>query len=278
MAANDDAASVAVTADPNCRTIGFRRQRGHRLDEQWKCAPGGRNRHRVSRRTRRRSTIGLMVAVVWAVRRNHLPSSQRFAASGGVRQCCANDGSTSVMGDRERERFVKLLGLTHSNNDGEALAALRKCNEVLKQHRLSWADVVAGRCARQSHRDTDLLDEIGRGRQRRQAKRPGSAIPNLRGFPFAGRRNFDRTGRQPKNDGRAVPYPAKYPFWFGYFSSPWATAEILAGVVASDASTSVRAMKSFGALLVLAVSSMAWLQVVHIVAVLVEAAATAAVP
>ena len=58
----------------------------------------------------------------------------------------------------------------------------------------------------------------------------------------------------------------------------WATAEVLAGVTAPDISPSVRAMKSFAALLVLAVSSVAWLQVVNIVAALVEAAADAAVP
>jgi hypothetical protein len=181
------------------------------------------------------------------------------------------------MRDRERERFVKLLGLTHSNNDGEALAALRKCNDVLKQHRLSWADVVAGRCAREVDRDTDLLDDIGRVVNARQ--RNGPASPS-RAFAESIRREayFEQTRRQQRV--MAVRFRIrKIPLLLRLLFFPlWATAEMLAGVAASDTSTSVRAMKSFAALLVLAVSSVLWLQVFHIVAALVEAAADAAVP
>ena len=181
------------------------------------------------------------------------------------------------MGDRERERFVKLLGLTHSNNDGEALAALRKCNDVLTQHRLDWADVVAGRCARQVHRDADLLDEIDRVVN---ARRQNDRVSPSRTFADSIRREayYERTGRQQRMMAARFRI-RKIPLLVRLFFFPlWATAEILASVMASDASTSVRAMKSFGALLVLAVSSVAWLQVVYLVAILVEAAATAAVP
>ncbi len=181
------------------------------------------------------------------------------------------------MGERERERFVKLLGLTRSSNDGEALAALRKCNDVLTQHRLDWADVVAGRCARQGHRDTDLLDDIGRVVNAR--RRNDRASPS-RTFADSIRREayFEQTRRHQKRMAlrfriRKVPLLLRLLFF-----PLWATAEILAGVVASDASTSVRAMKSFAALLVLAVSSMVWLQVFDLIEVLVQAAATAAVP
>ena len=58
----------------------------------------------------------------------------------------------------------------------------------------------------------------------------------------------------------------------------WATAEVLAGVTAPDHQHVRASDKSFAALLVLAVSSVVWLQVVNIVAALVEAAADAAVP
>ena len=181
------------------------------------------------------------------------------------------------MGERERERFVKLLGLTRSSNDGEALAALRKCNDLLTQHRLGWADVVAGRCAGQGHRDTDLLHDIGRVVNAR--RRNDRASPS-RTFADSLRREayFERTRRQQRR--MAVRFRIrKVPLLLRLFFFPlWATAEILAGIVASDASTSVRAMKSFGAFLVLAVSSVAWLQVVYLVAILVEAAAAAAVP
>jgi hypothetical protein len=181
------------------------------------------------------------------------------------------------MGERERERFVKLLGLTRSSNDGEALAALRKCNDVLTQHRLSWADVVAGRCARQGHRDVDLLDEIDRFVNTR--RRNDQASPS-RTFADSIRREayFERTSRQQRMMAARLGI-RKIPLLVRLLFFPlWATAEIFASVMASDASTSVRAMKSFGALLVLAVSSVAWLQVAYLVVVLVEAAATAAVP
>ena len=181
------------------------------------------------------------------------------------------------MGERERERFVKLLGLTRSSNDGEALVALRKCNDVLTQHRLDWADVVAGRCARPGHRDTDLLDDIGRVVNAR--RRNDRASPS-RTFADSIRREayFEQTRRQQKR--MALRFRIrKVPLLLRLFFFPlWAAAEILAGVVASDASMSVRAMKSFAALLVLAVGSMAWLQVFDVVAVLVQAAANADVP
>jgi hypothetical protein len=181
------------------------------------------------------------------------------------------------MGDRERERFVKLLGLTRSSSDGEALAALRKCNDVLTQHRLNWADVVAGRCARQVHRDTGLRDDIGRVVN---AHRRNDRASPSRAFADSIRREayFEQTRRQQRVMAARFRI-RKIPLLLRLFFFPlWATSEVLAGVTASDTSASVRAMKSFAALLVLAVSSVAWLQVFHIVAALVEAAADAAVP
>jgi hypothetical protein len=181
------------------------------------------------------------------------------------------------MRDRERERLVKLLGLTRSSNDGEALAALRKCNDVLTQHHLSWADVVAGRCARQVDRDTDLLDDIGRVVNAHRRSDPPSPS---RAFAESIRREayFEQTRRRQRV--MAVRFRIrKIPLLLRLLFFPlWATAEVLAGVTAPDTSPSVRAMKSFAALLVLTVSSVAWLQVFNIVAALVEAAADAAVP
>src|SRR5919202_1513485 len=53
---------------------------------------------------------------------------------------------------KDRERLVKLLSMTHSASDGEALAAMRKCNELLTQHKLSWNDVVAQQRSSQPQR------------------------------------------------------------------------------------------------------------------------------
>jgi hypothetical protein len=38
------------------------------------------------------------------------------------------------------EKLVKLMNLTFSSNDHEALSALRKCNQVLSDHKLLWSD------------------------------------------------------------------------------------------------------------------------------------------
>lgn len=43
----------------------------------------------------------------------------------------------------DRDRLVKILGLTTSSNDGEALSALRKANEIIKGENLTWSDVLA---------------------------------------------------------------------------------------------------------------------------------------
>lgn len=39
--------------------------------------------------------------------------------------------------------FIKVLGLTTSDQEGEALAAIRKANAMLKAHNLTWRDVVS---------------------------------------------------------------------------------------------------------------------------------------
>ena len=42
----------------------------------------------------------------------------------------------------DKERLAKLLNMTGSDHDAEALAAARKANEFLRQHRKSWRDVL----------------------------------------------------------------------------------------------------------------------------------------
>lgn len=43
----------------------------------------------------------------------------------------------------DRERLTKLMGLTTSTNDHEALSALRKANEIIKGEKLTWNDLLA---------------------------------------------------------------------------------------------------------------------------------------
>jgi hypothetical protein len=44
--------------------------------------------------------------------------------------------------DLDKERLAKLLNMTGSDHDAEALAAVRKANEILRLHRKSWRDVL----------------------------------------------------------------------------------------------------------------------------------------
>lgn len=46
------------------------------------------------------------------------------------------------MVDVDKDRLVKLLNLTASSHDGEALAAIRKSNELLQQYKSSWSEVM----------------------------------------------------------------------------------------------------------------------------------------
>lgn len=43
----------------------------------------------------------------------------------------------------DRERLIKIMGLTTSSSDGEALSALRKANEIIAGEKLTWAEVLA---------------------------------------------------------------------------------------------------------------------------------------
>jgi hypothetical protein len=43
----------------------------------------------------------------------------------------------------DRERLIKLLNLTGSEYDAEALTAIRRANALLRQHRATWADLLA---------------------------------------------------------------------------------------------------------------------------------------
>lgn len=173
------------------------------------------------------------------------------------------------MRGRERERFAKLLSLTGSSNDGEALTALRKCNAMLKQHHLTWDDILAGRCAEQTDTDTALKLRPLKPR-----------VSPSRTFEAAIRR--ERLFEQTRREERAMVmrfYVRKVPLLLRLLLFPfWVTAEMLVAMVVCEPSAFWRTMKSFAVVLVLAISSMIWLQVFEIAALVVEEAAEAGVP
>jgi hypothetical protein len=60
----------------------------------------------------------------------------------------------------DRERLIKLLNLTESEYDAEALNAIRSSNAFLRKHRTTWADLLA------------LPQEPAKARQQRPRPRP----------------------------------------------------------------------------------------------------------
>lgn len=58
------------------------------------------------------------------------------------------------------ELLIKLLGMTGSSFDGEAIAAMRKANQILKEANMSWADIIKPPAtARQMHQSTYVKPE-----------------------------------------------------------------------------------------------------------------------
>ena len=58
----------------------------------------------------------------------------------------------------DRERLAKILAMTTSTHDGEALSAIRRANEIIKGEGLSWELVLAQITVAQG-----LTIEINRG-------------------------------------------------------------------------------------------------------------------
>lgn len=44
----------------------------------------------------------------------------------------------------DRQRLIKLMNMTTSSNDGEALAAIRKANALLKVNGMNWSEFISG--------------------------------------------------------------------------------------------------------------------------------------
>lgn len=57
-----------------------------------------------------------------------------------------------MLGAEDRDRLVKILGMTGSSHDGEALAALRKAQSIMERAHIGWKDLLAGQAAGQAHR------------------------------------------------------------------------------------------------------------------------------
>ena len=162
---------------------------------------------------------------------------------------------------KDRERFVKLLKMTHSSSDGEALVAIRKCNDMLVQHKLSWNDVVSERCSSQARSMPDNAANNSRGVTRNVRAATSQA------FEASIRREkyFEQVQRNEKAAAIQV-YVSKVPLLLRLMFFPlWAAAAMLAGVVIPEVSAPVRGIKLFAAILFIGICGAVWLQIFDVV-------------
>ena len=160
----------------------------------------------------------------------------------------------------ERERFVKLLGMTSSSSDGEALVAIRKCNDMLMQHKLSWPDVV--QLPQPSQRRSETNTRGDARRSDRVSRRNDHRSPT-RDFVASLRRQeyFEQTLRNEKAVNLRV-YIRNVPLLLRLLFFPlWAAAAMVAGIVIPEASRLVRAMKLFAVVLVTGACWAFWVQI-----------------
>ena len=100
----------------------------------------------------------------------------------------------------DKDRLAKLLSMTSSDHDAEALAAMRKANELLRLNKKSWAEVLsdpppvaaprpevpryASRAAPVPAGPPEPPPSHQRLRDYRNALRREPFLPRLLGFPF----------------------------------------------------------------------------------------------
>lgn len=70
------------------------------------------------------------------------------------------------------EKVVKLLNLTQSDSDGEALSAMRKANALLRQDNKTWDEVILG----QSHRRGEKVTRPSRPRAEKSSTSSASEM------------------------------------------------------------------------------------------------------
>ncbi|UYN93094.1 MAG: hypothetical protein KIT25_13545 [Enhydrobacter sp.] len=105
----------------------------------------------------------------------------------------------------DKDRLAKLLNLTLSQHDAEALAAIRKSNDLLRQHRTTW-DAILG---------VSPIEEPAASSGGARPRAPDGGQPASQAEPrLAAGHTFARDYR---NAFRREPFVARmlaFPFWF----------------------------------------------------------------
>lgn len=71
------------------------------------------------------------------------------------------------------ERLIKVLGLTTSDQDGEALSAIRRANEILKRGGTTWAQLLGAQSIFKTAEQCQAEREAEMQRQAEEAPTPG---------------------------------------------------------------------------------------------------------
>ena len=161
---------------------------------------------------------------------------------------------------KDRDRLVKLLSMTHSASDGEALAAIRKCNDLLRQHKLSWNDVVGEQRSSQPQRTPR------EGPNPFRAAAGTAWVSSSRAFEASLRREkyLNRLRMSEKSAALEVCI-GRVPLLVRLAFFPlWAAAAMVARVVIPEVSAPLRALKLGGTALVVVACGVAWWQIFDI--------------
>lgn len=121
----------------------------------------------------------------------------------------------------DKERLAKLLNMTGSDHDAEALAAARKANEFLRQHRKSWRDVLGLNAPPpEPQRPPEAPNKAGAPRAagaaratRTSRSTAGSAAPPRPPEPPPGHQRL-RFYRDALRHEPLLPRLLGFPFWF----------------------------------------------------------------
>ena len=147
----------------------------------------------------------------------------------------------------DRDRLIKLLNMTTSNHDPEALVAIRLSNDLLHQHRMSWSDIVG-------HRDESASPGLPGQTQSRTQHAEASATddtPTVRTNPKANRAHAARDALKARIK--------TVPIWLRLLFFPlWAGAEVVASVVLIERNWLMRGLAMIPVLFVTSLCGVLW--------------------
>ena len=147
----------------------------------------------------------------------------------------------------DRDRLIKLLNMTTSRHDPEALVAIRMSNDLLHQHRMSWSDIVG-------HPDGPASPGLQGQTQSRAQHAQGTATEDA---PTP-RTNLNVNRAHAARDALKARIKT-VPIWLRLLFFPlWAGAEVIASVVLIERNWLIRSLAMIPVLFVTGLCSVLW--------------------